>query len=122
MPEGYDITKQHYQPVASNKAQGVRARFADKNISSGPNDISYMNLLRVGVRNTCPNDLGRVSMVSNTSGPTYAQGEPRALIGKCRPRLTFEPNRHISKMTSNKVEEVKLPEHGRDHPEIDVSR
>jgi len=81
-----------------------------------------LNLLRVGVRNAYPNDLGRVSTLSNTSGPTYARGEPYTLIGKRRPRLTFEPNQHVSKMTSNEVEEVKLPEQGRDQLVTDESQ
>src|SRR5258706_10525796 len=67
--------------------------------------ISYSNLLRVGVRNACPNDLGRVSTLSNTTGPTYAWGDPRALIGKRRPLPNLEPNRHVSGADYNAIVE-----------------
>src|SRR5258706_12707322 len=69
---------------------------------------SFMALMadfRVGVRNACPNDLGRVLMPLNTSGPMYAWGEPRALIGKRRPRPNLEPNRHVSGADYNAIVE-----------------
>ena len=40
--------------MPTTKQGGVRAGFASDNISYGIYDISYSNLLRVGVRNACP--------------------------------------------------------------------